>query len=101
MIFGFNIVLFDQTKTKDAMRISSSLLFLIVATASVSAARTPSVLLDSIRESDPAYQVRERGMDFAVFEKVTGVTNAAGVTSFTTNQFTLLENGLHYLEAGE
>jgi hypothetical protein len=45
--------------------------------------------------------VAERGKDFAVYRKVTVFTNQAGQTVFATNQFTLLENNLHYLENEE
>jgi hypothetical protein len=47
------------------------------------------------------YLVAKRAQDFAVYERVIAHTNSAGKVSFQTNQFTLLENGLHYLDNGE
>jgi hypothetical protein len=46
-------------------------------------------------------EIIERGQDFAVHRTVTQITGADGSTSFQTNQFTLLENGLHYMEDGQ
>lgn len=54
-----------------------------------------------MRDSDPAVHIRERGVDFAVYQRVTSTTNGNDIVSSTTNEFTLLEDGLHYLEAGE
>lgn len=51
--------------------------------------------------ADPTWQVGRRGQDFAVFEKVTNVSDGTGAVQAQTNSFTLLENGLHYLENGE
>jgi hypothetical protein len=45
--------------------------------------------------------VAERGKDFALYRKVNASTNRAGQTVFKTNQFTLLENNLHYFEDGQ
>src|SRR5216110_1487237 len=45
--------------------------------------------------------VVERGEDFAVYQRVSAVTDAAGAVSVKTNQFTLLENCLNYLEDGQ
>ncbi len=56
----------------------------------------PADLINSVTQSDTGYQIAERGQDFAVVRKVTTTTDAAGTTAFGTNEFTLLENGLHY-----
>ena len=45
--------------------------------------------------------VVERGEDFAVHQRVVTWTDATGAARFQTNQFTLLENALHYFENGE
>ena len=55
----------------------------------------------SLLAADAGYQVVERGQNFALFRKVTATTADAGYTVFRTNQFILLENGLHYLENGQ
>jgi len=47
----------------------------------------------------PEYQIAERGQDFAVYRKVSSATNAQYEVTLSTNQFTLLENGLHYQDA--
>src|SRR5882762_10013427 len=66
------------------------------------AALTPPELINSLTQSDPGYQIVERGQDFAVLRKITTTTDAAGNTTFgPTNQITLLENGLHYFADGE
>ncbi|MEK7676028.1 MAG: hypothetical protein AAB676_09375, partial [Verrucomicrobiota bacterium] len=51
--------------------------------------------------ADNGYQIAERGKDFAVYRKVTGLTNQTGQVSNKTNEFTLLENNLHYFDNGE
>ncbi len=51
--------------------------------------------------ADPTWQVGRRGQDFAVFQKVTTAPDVTGAVQAQTNSFTLLENGLHYLENGE
>ncbi|MEK7684588.1 MAG: sialidase family protein [Verrucomicrobiota bacterium] len=50
--------------------------------------------------SDPSAEIIDRGQDFAVYRSITSSTNEDGQVSFSTNQFTLIENGLHYLENG-
>ncbi|MCZ7635771.1 MAG: hypothetical protein M5U12_06825 [Verrucomicrobia bacterium] len=53
---------------------------------------------------DPShFRIAERGQDFAVYQRLTAMTNAEGLVCFRTNQFTLLENGLHWYDqaAGE
>ena len=42
------------------------------------------------------YEITERAQDHAVYSRTTAFTNPAGEVSFKTNQFTLLENALHY-----
>jgi len=63
--------------------------------------RTPAERIGSLFEADPGYQIVERGQHFAVFRKITTSAAGAGYTVFRTNQFTLLENNLHYLENGQ
>ncbi|HEY2951937.1 MAG TPA: hypothetical protein VGK40_05100 [Verrucomicrobiae bacterium] len=63
-----------------------------------SALGSPAELL-----AEPAvggYQVTTRGKDFAVFARTARTTNQAGKVLATTNQFTLLEKNLHYLDQG-
>jgi hypothetical protein len=64
----------------------------IILTASLAAAQ-PS--------PEPSSQAVERGEDFAVYRRVTTLTNATGQVSSLTNQFTLLENCLNYFENGQ
>lgn len=59
-------------------------------------ASTPAVLLNSLTGGDRGSEILERGQDFAVVRAVTTTTDTAGRTNLRTNQFTLLENGLHY-----
>ena len=48
------------------------------------------------------YAIGERGENFAVYAKTTASTNQEGRVASITNQFTLLENALHYRdESGE
>ncbi|MCZ7641331.1 MAG: hypothetical protein M5U12_37905 [Verrucomicrobia bacterium] len=44
-------------------------------------------------------RVAERGQDFAVYQRITAVTNTEGFARFRTNEWTLLENGLHFFDA--
>jgi len=67
----------------------ASLGFFFVALA---IAQTPTELSNS---------VVERGEDFAVYQRVSAVTDAVGSVATQTNQFTLLENCLNYFENGE
>jgi hypothetical protein len=46
-------------------------------------------------------EVLERGEDFAVHRSIATLRDASGNVSYRTNQFTLLENGLHYFEDGQ
>jgi len=57
---------------------------------------TPSVLAVLTAEM-PDVHIAERGQDFAVCQRITPATNSEGVIHFNTNQWTLLENGLHFL----
>jgi len=41
------------------------------------------------------------GQDFAVYRTVSSGSDASGVVSLRTNQFTLLENHLNYLDNGQ
>ena len=50
--------------------------------------------------SDPSVEIIDRGQDFAVYRSISTITNENGQASYSTNQFTLIENGLHYLEDG-
>src|SRR6266487_413945 len=65
------------------------------------AAMAPAELVNSLVQSDPNFQVAERGQDFALLRQIATRTDAAGITTFSTNQVTLLENGLHYFADGE
>src|SRR6185436_7621084 len=51
--------------------------------------------------ADSGYQIIDRGQDFTVFRKTTATTDAGGKTVWSTNQFTLLENCLNYLDNGQ
>src|SRR5690242_4438592 len=53
-----------------------------------------------VPESDD-HQVVERGQDFALFRKLIPMQDESGNAVLRTNEFTLLENGLHYQEGGE
>jgi hypothetical protein len=44
--------------------------------------------------------VVERGEDFAVYRRLTAVTDGAGAVALKTNQFILLENCLNYFDDG-
>ena len=44
--------------------------------------------------------VVERGEDYAVYRRVSAVTDAVGAVTVKTNEFTLLENCLNYFEDG-
>lgn len=46
-------------------------------------------------------EVISRGRNHAVFRSVNVRVNENGQPALETNQFTLLENGLHYLENGQ
>ena len=52
-------------------------------------------------DSSPATQIIDRGKDFAVYRTVLSTTNLLGEVSIRTNQFTLIENNLSYLEDGQ
>ncbi len=65
------------------------------------AAMAPAELVNSLVQSDPNFQVAERGQDFALLRQIATRTDAAGITTFSTNQVTLLENGLHYFADGD
>ncbi len=80
---------------------SMTVVLLIFSTSVLLADAAPSALVRSMRDSDPSVHIRERGIDFAVYQRVTSTTNGNDIISSTTNEFTLLENGLHYLEGGE
>lgn len=45
-------------------------------------------------------EIIERGQDFAVYRSIQTFVDSEGVVSFKTNQFSLLENGLNYLDNG-
>src|SRR5437870_518142 len=45
--------------------------------------------------------VVERGQDYAVYRRVSAVTEATGAVTAQTNQFTLLENCLNYFDDGQ
>src|SRR5438876_10386787 len=61
----------------------------------------PAALVNSLTSKDSGYEVTQRGQDFAVLQQTTASTDAAGNTRLATNQITLLENCLQYLEDGE
>lgn len=59
--------------------------------------------MEAVSPPDPGaaasdLQIVERGRDFAVYQRACGVTNSDGTISWRTSRFTLLENGLHYLD---
>src|SRR5438094_9959250 len=58
-------------------------------------------LIGALLAADPGYQIVERGEDYAVYQRVSAVTNAASGVTAMTNQFTLLENCLNYFENGQ
>ena len=45
--------------------------------------------------------VIDQGQDFTLYRAVTALTNSNGAVSLHTNQFTILENNLHYLQNGQ
>src|SRR6266705_321860 len=59
------------------------------------------VLISPLRGADSGYQIVERGEDFALHRKIVVLTNETGAVSFHTNEFTVLDHGLHFFEAGE
>src|SRR5688500_7221253 len=62
---------------------------------------TPPMMAQTMSSnSEREFQVVSRGQDFAAFERVAALTNAAGQVRFETNRFTILENALHYFENG-
>ncbi len=50
---------------------------------------------------DEQSEILERGEDFAVHRSVTSLIDTTGAITYRTNQFTVLENALHYFENGE
>ncbi len=50
---------------------------------------------------DTAFQVADRGQDHATFQAITQSRDSTGNGVIRTNQFTLLENSLHYFDQGE
>ncbi len=66
-----------------------------LAGATAPGAATQSAAAEA--STSPAWEVAERGQDFAVYQRVVTVPQADGsVTRRVLGQFTLLENGLHY-----
>jgi hypothetical protein len=59
------------------------------------------VRIGSLRAADAGYQIIERSQDSAILRNISTTTDAAGNTTSRTNQFTLLENCLNYLEDGQ
>lgn len=56
---------------------------------------------DALAQADvPRLQVIERGEDFSVVRRVTQTVNPSGTVGLRTNEFTVLENALNYLENG-
>jgi len=66
--------------------------------ATARSALEPAQLLGSLTTAADGFQIAERGQDFAVLRKVSATTDAAGKSTFSTNEVTLLENGLHYFD---
>jgi hypothetical protein len=60
-----------------------------------------SDLMPPDQRSGPVRQTVERGQDYAIYRSVTERLTPDGNSIFETNQFTLLENALHYQENGE
>src|SRR5436309_8936056 len=75
-------------------------LFQLASLAFVVMPELPACFTGSLRAADSGYQIVERGQDYALFRKTTTTTDAGGNTVWRTNQFTLLENGLNYLDNG-
>jgi hypothetical protein len=69
--------------------------FVFLLTTTISCNHTPQSPSSVVRRES------SKGEDFTVYSQVTSATNASGRTSYTTNRFTLLENGLNYFEKGE
>lgn len=53
------------------------------------------------KDNSPDAQIVERGQDFVVYERTKSVRLGDGKVDTQTSRFTLVENGLHYLEDGE
>lgn len=70
-------------------------LLLLALPAGAQSDPSPDTATDS---ATPAFAVAERGEDFAVYQKVTRVTQSNGKTASLTNSYVLLENSLHYWE---
>lgn len=64
-------------------------------------ATDPSAAVSGLTPDSSGYLVVEKGQDYAVHRKVTAVTNSTGLFTLRTNEFTTLDHGLHYFEAGE
>src|SRR3954469_44438 len=69
--------------------------FVFLLTTTISCNHTPQSPSSVVRRES------SKGENFTVYSQVTSATNASGRTSYTTNRFTLLENGLNYFEKGE
>ena len=76
-------------------------LFKLASLAFVVVPEQPAWFAASLHAADSGYEIVERGQDFALFQKTTTTTDAAGNTVWRTNQFTLLENYLNYLDNGQ
>jgi hypothetical protein len=57
--------------------------------------------LTAFAQTDPTTTIIERGQDYAVYATIQQFTDASGRTWNRTNEFTLLENALHYLDNGQ
>ena len=69
-------------------------------TLTSSAALTPAELISSLTPKDAGVQIVDRGQDFAVLRTTSTTIDAAGQSTSTTTDVTLLENGLHYFTDG-
>ena len=56
--------------------------------------------LAALARPDSTLEVLQRGQDQALCRRVTRLTSADGAVGFKTNEFTVLENGLYYLQDG-
>lgn len=97
----------ERTTCCIALGISALVLPLMTLTACRSPKQTHSSagsapMVETAAGLQPHAQTEtlERGQDHAVLRTIREIIHPSGQTIYVTNQFTLLENGLHYLENG-
>lgn len=82
-------------ETQVLLKLSS----VLVVASSLSSARAQYLEEPWPAEVNPPIQIVERGQDHAVYRQIKTISDSNGSLT-QTNQFTLLENGLHYFENG-